>query len=108
MLYGPNTNGGNSIILMLEFQIEYMLRMVDEVEAAGSDWLDVRQDIMDDYNTGLQKELESVAVWQVGASDYYRTEAGKIVTQWPHCFAVYQERVDADSLSSYEVGRAQA
>ena len=37
MLYGPNTNGGNSIILMLEFQVEYMLRMVDEVEAAGSD-----------------------------------------------------------------------
>ena len=104
MLYGPNTNGGNSIILMLEFQIEYMLRLVDETKAAGVDWIDVRRDVMDEYNTGLQEELNSVEVWQVGASDYYRTAAGKIVTQWPHCFAVYKERVDADDLSSFETG----
>ena len=105
MLYGPNTNGGNSIILMLEFQINYLLRLVDEVDADGSDWLDVRQDVMDEYNVGLQQELNSIEVWQVGASDYYRTPSGRIVTQWPHCFAVYKERVDADSLASFETGK---
>ena len=102
MLYGPNTNGGNSIILMLEFQIEYLLRLVDEANAVGSEWLDVRQEVMDEYNAGLQQELDGIGVWQVGASDYYRTPAGKIVTQWPHCFAVYKERVDRDNLSSFE------
>ena len=105
MLYGPNTNGGNSIILMLEFQIDYLLRLVDEVDADGSDWLDVRQDVMDEYNVGLQQELNSIEVWQVGASDYYRTPSGRIVTQWPHCFAVYKERVDADSPASFETGK---
>ncbi len=106
MLYGPNTNGGNSIILMLEMQIDYLLRMVDEVDAAGSDWLDVRREVMDEYNEGLQKELNSIEVWQAGASDYYRTAAGKIVTQWPHCFAAFKERADQVDLSCFETGRA--
>jgi cation diffusion facilitator CzcD-associated flavoprotein CzcO len=104
ILYGPNTNGGNSIILMLEFQIEYMLRLIDEIDRAGVDWIDVRREVMDEYNAGLQQELESVAVWQAGANDYYRTASGKIVTQWPHGFSVYKERVDKDDLSSFETG----
>ncbi len=106
MLYGPNTNGGNSIILMLEFQIEYMLRLLKEVDAAGVDWVDVRREVMDEYNAWLQKELESIEVWKSGANDYYRNEVGRIVTQWPHCFAVYEEKVDRDDLSSFETGRA--
>jgi cation diffusion facilitator CzcD-associated flavoprotein CzcO len=106
MLYGPNTNGGNSIILMLEFQIEYMLRILRELDEAGVDWVDVRREVMDEYNAWLQKELESIEVWKSGANDYYRNEAGRIVTQWPHCFAVYEERVDRDDLSSFETGHA--
>lgn len=106
MLYGPNTNGGNSIILMLEFQVAYALRLIEEADRAGIDWLDIRRDVLDAYNESLQQELESVAVWQAGANDYYRSADGKIVTQWPHGFAVYKERVDKDDLSSYETGRA--
>ncbi len=107
MLYGPNTNGGNSIILMLEYQVAYISRLIAEAEDAGVDWIDVRRDVMDAYNEGLQKELQGISVWQVGANDYYRTAAGRIVTQWPHSFAVYDERVSKDDLSSFETGRAQ-
>ena len=106
MLYGPNTNGGNSIILMLEYQVEYILRLIAEADRAGADWMDVRREVMDAYNEGLQKELESISVWQVGANDYYRSADGRIVTQWPHSFAAYDERVSKDDLSSFETGRA--
>lgn len=107
MLYGPNTNGGNSIILMLEFQIQYALRLIEEADRAGVDWIDVRRDVMDEYNEGLQKELDSIAVWHVDANDYYRTSEGKIITQWPHSFGNYAERVQKDSLSSFETGKAE-
>ena len=93
---------------MREFQIAYALRLIEEADRAGADWIDVRRDVMDEYNAGLQEELNSVAVWQVGANDYYRTSSGRIVTQWPHCFAVYTERVDKDNLSSFETGQARA
>ena len=104
MLYGPNTNGGNSIILMLEFQVDYALRLIEEAKQAGADWIDVRRDIMDDYNAGLQEELAKVAVWHSDTNDYYRSASGKIVTQWPVGFADYRERVSKDDLSSFETG----
>jgi cation diffusion facilitator CzcD-associated flavoprotein CzcO len=107
MLYGPNTNGGNSIILMLEYQVDYLLRLIDEIDRSGIDWIDVRREVMDEYNAGLQQELESVAVWQAGANDYYRTASGRIVTQWPHGFAVYKERVEKSDLSSFETGKVE-
>jgi cation diffusion facilitator CzcD-associated flavoprotein CzcO len=106
MLYGPNTNGGNSIILMLEFQIEYMMRLLKEIGAADVDWIDVRRDVMEAYNVWLQDELQAIEVWKSGANDYYRTDSGRIVTQWPHCFAVYKEKVDKDGLASFETGHA--
>lgn len=107
MLYGPNTNGGNSMILMLEFQVDYVLRLIEEADRAGADWIDVRRDVMDEYNAGLQQEIERVTVWKTGANDYYRSDSGRIVTQWPHGFSVYKERVSKDDLSSFETGRTQ-
>ena len=93
---------------MLEFQVEYTLRMIAEADRAGADWLDVRREVMDDYNAALQSELEQVVVWQSGANDYYRSADGRIVTQWPHGFGVYKERVDKDDLSSFETGKRSA
>ena len=106
MLYGPNTNGGNSIILMLEFQIDYALRLIEEAKSANVDWIDVRRDVMAEYNAGLQEKLEKVEVWHSGANDYYRGPSGKIVTQWPLGFGDYEEQVLKDGLASFETGRA--
>jgi cation diffusion facilitator CzcD-associated flavoprotein CzcO len=105
MLYGPNTNGGNSIILMLEYQVEYMVRLLDAMQEAGLDWIDVRREVMDAYNATLQRELDGVEVWQASCNGYYRSASGRIVTQWPHNYSKYRARVDADSLASFEGGR---
>ena len=106
MLYGPNTNGGNSIILMLEFQVAYLMRLLEQAEQAELDWLDVRPNVMSDFNRGLQEELESIEVLQASCNGYYRAGSGRIVTQWPHNFAEYSARVGRDDLSSFESGRA--
>lgn len=108
MLYGPNTNGGNSIILMLEHQIDYLMRLVDGLDRAGGDWLDVKRDVMEGFNDALQGEISSVEVWQASCNGYYRSESGRIVTQWPHNFTEYQRRTNQVDLASFEIGRAQA
>ena len=105
LLYGPNTNGGNSIILMLEYQVEYMMRLLDEAEETGVDWLDVRRDVMDAFNATLQEQLAGIPVLQASCNGYYRSPSGRIVTQWPFNFAAYRERVDRDGLASFETGR---
>jgi cation diffusion facilitator CzcD-associated flavoprotein CzcO len=108
MLYGPNTNGGNSIILMLEYQVEYMIRLLDAAKKEAVDWIDVRREVLRDYNDRLQKELDGIPVLQASCNGYYRSPSGRIVTQWPHNFAAYRARIDQDSLASFEAGRAGA
>ncbi|MEM7140661.1 MAG: NAD(P)/FAD-dependent oxidoreductase [Actinomycetota bacterium] len=106
MLYGPNTNGGNSIILMLEKQVEYLLRLIDAADEADADWLDVRADVMREFNDTLQDDIAGVDVWQAACNGYYRSASGRIVTQWPFNFGEYQRRTEADDVSSFELGRA--
>ncbi|MEZ4283090.1 MAG: hypothetical protein R3F21_26145, partial [Myxococcota bacterium] len=108
MLYGPNTNGGNSIILMLEYQVEYMIRLLDAAEKEAAEWIDVRNEVLRAYNDGLQQELDRIPVLQASCNGYYRSPSGRIVTQWPHNFAAYRARIDQDSLASFEIGRAEA
>jgi len=106
MLYGPNTNGGNSIILMLEHQVEYLLRLVGAMEEADVDRIDVRPEVMAAFNAALQEDIESVDVWQASCNGYYRSASGRIVTQWPHNFATYRARTEQDDLSSYRTDRS--
>lgn len=106
MLYGPNTNGGNSIILMLEHQVEYVIRLLDALDEQGAEWIDVKPDVMERYNEDLQRTIDGVAVWQASCNGYYRGPSGRIVTQWPYNFTEYRSRTERDDLGSFEVGRS--
>ncbi|MDP6978494.1 MAG: NAD(P)-binding protein [Myxococcota bacterium] len=52
----------------------------------------------------FDREPRVGGTWQGNTSDYYRNASGHNVTQWPHGFAVYQERAAKDDLSSFETG----
>jgi cation diffusion facilitator CzcD-associated flavoprotein CzcO len=83
LLYGPNTNlGHSSIIFMVECQVNYVLRCVRELARAGLRWLDVRPEAMIRFNATLQREMQKT-VWAGGCASWYRTSAGKIISNWP-------------------------
>ena len=51
LLYGPNTNlGHNSILFMIECQVRYILRCLDELGRRGAHWLDVKREAMGRFN----------------------------------------------------------
>jgi cation diffusion facilitator CzcD-associated flavoprotein CzcO len=102
-LYGPNTNNG-SIITMLEFQVEYVMRQLARMGAEGIEWMEVRGDVMSRYNEQLQRELDSVEVWQASCHNYYRAASGRIVTQWPSTMSEYRRRASRPDADAYEVG----
>jgi len=104
MLYGPNTNNG-SIIWQIECQVAYTLRQLQRMDDEGLAWIDVRQDVMDDYNTRLEHDLDAVEVWAAAAChNYYRNATGRIVTQWPHGMGAYREWTTRPDPDAYEVG----
>jgi cation diffusion facilitator CzcD-associated flavoprotein CzcO len=104
MLYGPNTNGGNSIIAMIEAQVAFMMELLGQLDASGRRWLDVRRERLATYNAELQRGLDSVDVWNPGCNGYYRGVSGQIVTQWPWSITEYTRRTDASDLADFELG----
>lgn len=104
MMYGPNTNNG-SILTMLEAQSEYIVRHVQRLDDEGLSWMDVRPEPESDYNDDIQEKIARVKVWNFGCTSYYRTPAGRIVTQWPDSMSGYEERTSAPDDDAFEVAK---
>jgi cation diffusion facilitator CzcD-associated flavoprotein CzcO len=100
MLYGPNTNNG-SILFMLECQADYIVAMLEHMDAEGLASVEVRSDVLEEYNEALQRDLDAVEVWQAGCHGYYRVASGRIVTQWPHSMTEYRARTARPDPEAY-------
>ncbi len=100
MLYGPNTNNG-SIIYMIECQVHYVMEMLDAMDERDLTWVDVKRDVMDEYNDSLQRALDEVEVWQAGVNGYYRV-GDRIVTQWPGSMSEYRRRTEHPDLAAFD------
>jgi cation diffusion facilitator CzcD-associated flavoprotein CzcO len=86
MLYGPGTNGGE-IVWMLERQAEYAVRAIKRMMRSGATAIEVKCRWADRYHRWLQSTMEGTA-WTV-SNNYFKSESGRIVTQWPYSPLVY-------------------
>ena len=101
MLYGPNTNqGGNSIIVILEAQATYVLRALRAMRLHRARAVDVRREVMDDYNSELAEALAGT-IWSDGCQSYFKNEKGKIATQLPQTSRWYAERTRRFRMREY-------
>jgi len=101
MLYGPNTNqGGNSIIVILEAQARYVLGALRAMRWRRVRAVDVRRDVMDEYNRELQDAL-SGTIWSDGCRSYFTNANGKIATQLPQTSRWYARRTRRFRMREY-------
>lgn len=82
LLYGPNTNGVNSILFMHEAQAHYVVRAVRMMARWRIGAIEVKERVMRSYNDKIQAAMEDT-VWLAGCNNYYRAPNGKVVTQLP-------------------------
>ena len=101
MMYGPNTNNG-SILPLLEYQADYILRQLKRLRDENFVWIDVRAEAMERYNQIVQKAIADVAVWQGNCSGYYRTASGRVVTQLPFSMTDYRRRLEDYDPADFE------
>ncbi|WP_240334280.1 flavin-containing monooxygenase [Sphingobium estronivorans] len=101
MLYGPNTNNG-SILFNIERQTDYAVRHLERMEREDLDWIDLRPEAMDRYNTRLQDEIGAVRPWQGAVNGYYRAQNGLNVTQWPHGMTRYAQELAKPDFDAYD------
>jgi len=103
LLYGPNTNlGHNSIILMIEAQVGYMVEALRALRARGATALKVKPDAQARFNTQLQQDLQSTA-WAGSCSSWYKTASGKITNNWSADTATYMKVMRTPAMADYDV-----
>ncbi|HXP31094.1 MAG TPA: NAD(P)/FAD-dependent oxidoreductase [Stellaceae bacterium] len=89
MIYGPNTNTINSIVVMIEGQISYILKCIRRLAGARARYMDVRASVQARFNEELRRLL-SATVWGSGCRAYFVNANGRVVTQWPRPSRVYR------------------
>lgn len=104
LLYGPNTNlGHNSILFMIECQVRYILRCLDELGRRGARWLDVKRDAMARSNAELQDALAKTT-WSADCNSWYKTADGKITNNWSGRTAAYWRVTRKPDFGELDVG----
>jgi cation diffusion facilitator CzcD-associated flavoprotein CzcO len=104
MLYGPNTNlGHNSILVMIEAQVGYIIDAIRQLEARHARRLDVKREVMDEYNRWLQRDLAR-SVWAADKQSWYKLADGTITNNWPHSTIRYRRLLRTADLGAYDVG----
>ena len=85
MLLGPNSGlGHNSVVHMIESQVNYLIDYLKTLEALGAEhYLDVKLESQEAFNKKIQAELNSRSVWATGGcSSWYYDSKGKNTTLW--------------------------
>ncbi|RKS78984.1 cation diffusion facilitator CzcD-associated flavoprotein CzcO [Actinomadura pelletieri DSM 43383] len=84
MLYGPNTNGGFSVIAQLERQAEVAARTVARMRRKRLRAVDTRPTATDRWVRWVDAQIvKHTSAMEANCTNYYHAESGRNVTQWP-------------------------
>lgn len=75
---------------------------MQRVRREGKRWIEVRSEVMTEYNRSLQQRLGG-SVWAQCRS-WYRMDGGKIVAIFPGFTAEYVKAVQRTDVQAYQLG----
>nr|WP_315496634.1 NAD(P)/FAD-dependent oxidoreductase [uncultured Rhodoferax sp.] len=83
LLVGPNTGlGHNSLIFMIECQVDYIVRALQHLRRTDQQVLRLRAAVADADYRQVQDKMQST-VWASGCHSWYQNARGDIDTLWP-------------------------
>ncbi len=101
MLYGPNTNlGHNSILMMLESQIDYVLQAIEHVARHGGAPLEVKPGALAQFYDRLQADLRGSS-WAGNCTSWYKTQDGLVTNNWAGSVEDYKAATGKLDLTHY-------
>jgi cyclohexanone monooxygenase len=101
MLYGPNTNGVNSIIYIHEAQTTFIRHILEVVGERGARTVAVTPDAQRRYNDEIQAAMVG-KVW-LACTNYFRHPSGRVVTQLPYSGRAFFDRTRAMEPRDYHL-----
>jgi len=108
ILLGPNTGlGHNSVVLMIETQVRYVMQCLQVMRRRGSDVMEVKPATQQRFVEELKQRLVGT-VWQSGGcrSWYQDSKTGENPTIWPGSVVSYKLRTRLVAAADYKFSRA--
>jgi len=103
ILMGPNTGPGHtSVLVYTEAQIEHVLGAIRKLRGEGQKYVDVRQEVQDRYDAGIQGRMKHM-VWSSGCNSWYLSKDGSNHSLYPGFAAEYVLRARHFKPSDYEL-----
>lgn len=91
-IVGPNTGlGHNSMIYMIESQINYISKAIQYIQKEKIQAIDVYPSVQASYNKEIQARLQKT-IWKSDCKSWYLTKNGKNTTLWPGFTFEYRAR----------------
>jgi cation diffusion facilitator CzcD-associated flavoprotein CzcO len=102
VLYGPNTNlGHNSIIVMLEAQVGWVVQGIRAIAEGRARRLEVRRDVAEAFDAWVQERVGHT-VFAGGCRSWYLTESGRNTQNWPASTLTFRRRLRRLRLEEFE------
>jgi cation diffusion facilitator CzcD-associated flavoprotein CzcO len=105
LLLGPNTGlGHNSVVLMIEAQVRYVMSCLALMKRRKRRVLEVRAEIQKNFVAEVHRRLQGT-VWQSGGchSWYQDQRTGENTTLWPGSVVSYVRKTRSASPADYEL-----
>jgi cyclohexanone monooxygenase len=104
LLVGPNVGlGHNSIVFMIEAQLNYVLGALDAMRERDAARVEVRRRAQEAYNDHLQAKMGKTVWNSGGCASWYIDANGKNTTIWPDfTFRFWQQTREFD-VAAYEL-----
>jgi len=102
ILLGPNTGlGHNSVVLMIEAQVRYVMSCLRLMQKRGQTAMDVRPASQRRFVEEMRRRLPGT-VWESGCRSWYQEErTGESAAIWPASVVAYQRRTRSGSANDY-------
>ncbi|GAA2356457.1 NAD(P)/FAD-dependent oxidoreductase [Dactylosporangium salmoneum] len=103
LLLGPNTGlGHNSVVLMAESQLNYVLAALDRMRRTGARALEPREDAQARFVADVDRRMAGT-VWATGCRSWYIDATGRNSTLWPGSTWRFRQRMKRFDPAAYEV-----
>ena len=105
ILMGPNTGPGHtSVLVYTEAQMAHTVSAIKKLRNEGLRYVNVRQEVQNRYNDGLQGRMKHM-VWSTGCNSWYLSKDGANHSLYPGYAAEYALRARHFKTRDYQLVR---
>jgi cation diffusion facilitator CzcD-associated flavoprotein CzcO len=105
ILLGPNTGlGHNSVVLMIEAQVRYVMSCLKLMKKRGQQVMEVRPEVQQRFVNEVHGRLQQTVWLSGGCHSWYQDQkTGEVTTIWPGSVIAYVRRTRGVAASDYQL-----